>query len=294
MTAQPLYAQWSGDAVRLDRALAELQLVRSRSQASELIAAGAVELDGALIRKAGTKVSAGSKLTVFGADHYVSRAAHKLIAGLDAFSVSPESKLCVDVGASTGGFTQVLCERGAMRVLALDVGHDQMAPMVRAENRVQVFEGCNAREMTREMLGLSDDAATLPQLIVADLSFISLRLVLDAMVRVAAPNADFVLLVKPQFEVGRLGVKAGIVTDPLLAAAAVRDVCVCAASLGIYPQGIIASPMVGSFGNQEFVIHFSQEKDLDIEVWDQRITELTNATIGMVNAANLVTAGSDK
>lgn len=283
MTTQVSEAVWQGEAERIDRVLAELRLVRSRSQASEFISAGLVLLNGSPVTKTGTRVRAGAVIEVRGGDHYVSRAAHKLIAGLDAFGVSPKAKRCLDVGASTGGFTQVLLERGAQQVFALDVGHDQLASTVRTDNRVVVLEGCNAREMTAGTLGLAYGSADLPSLVVADISFISLRLVLAAMVRVAARSADFVLLVKPQFEVGRLGVKNGIVSDPVVAAAAVCEVMVAAGELGLDTLGIVASPIAGGFGNHEFVVHFAHRDEVDPGRWNQRVYQLCTDTIGVVN-----------
>lgn len=270
-----LTAMWSGDRSRLDRVLPELGLARSRSQAAELIAAGVVRIDGEPAQKAGYRVSPGSTVAVTQPDHYVSRAAHKLIAGLDAFNVQVSGKLALDLGASTGGFTQVLLERGVRDVFALDVGHGQLVEELRADSRVRVVEGCNARELTPELLAAVTGVSEAPQVVVADLSFISLTLVLPAIARVAAAGAELVLLVKPQFEVGRLGVRDGIVTDSLGAAAAVLEVLKVAAGLGYVTRGLIASPITGGSGNQEYVVHFGSGAPEDPTEWEQRIRELT-------------------
>lgn len=246
---------WVGEAARLDLALAELGLARSRSHAAELIARGRVRSDGRPAVKAGTRVTPGARLEVSGAEHYVGRAAHKLIAGLDAFGVEPAGMLVLDVGASTGGFTQVLLERGAREVIALDVGHDQLAPRLRADPRVRLVEGCNARELDAARLAAESGTAERPQLVVADLSFISLVLVLPALVR-AAPGARLLLLVKPQFEVGRQGVRDGIVVDAALAADAVQRVVETAVRHGLACAGVELSPLTGEHGNRELLALF--------------------------------------
>lgn len=247
---------WSGRAERLDRVVAELGLARSRSRAAESIAAGRVRVDGVVTEKTGAKVVSGSRVEVDGADRYVSRAAHKLVAGLDGFAIDAMGRLALDLGASTGGFTEVLLERGAREVLALDVGHDQLVPELRADARVRVVEGCNARELTPGLLAELTGTPKAPDLVVADLSFISLTLVLPAIAAVAAPGAELVLLVKPQFEVGRSGIRDGIVVDAALADDAVRRVVDCAESLGLRHRGLAPSPITGEHGNQEFLAYF--------------------------------------
>lgn len=246
---------WPGPAERLDRVLPRLGLARSRSQAAELIAAGAVRIDGDVTVKAAVRVPEGSRIEVAG-DRYVSRAAHKLVAGLDAFGIDPRGRLALDLGASTGGFTQVLLERGAREVLAVDVGHGQLVDELRDHPAVRVVEGCNARELTAARLHELTGTAEAPGLVVADLSFISLTLVLPAIVAVAAPEAELLLLIKPQFEVGRQGVREGIVVDPALAAQAVQRVIECAEELGLSSAGLIPSPLTGEHGNQEFLAYF--------------------------------------
>lgn len=245
-------------AERLDVALATRGLARSRTHAATLIAQGLVTVDGAPVVRASAKVGEEQSVEVAGADHYVSRGAHKLIAALDAFDVPVTGRLALDAGASTGGFSQVLLERGAARVIAVDVGHGQLAPQLMQEERLASFEGVNVRSLTAEQLaGLTGDDAR-PDLVVADLSFISLGQVLPALRETAVPEADFVLLVKPQFEVGRAGVREGIVHDPVLRADALTGVLWAGFDLGLGTAGVIASPIAGSHGNREFLIHLTE------------------------------------
>ena len=265
---------WGGATERLDRVLPALGLARSRSQATELISQGKVRADGDVVTKAGTKIAEGTTVSVEGGDHYVSRAAQKLLAGLDAFAVDPSGALALDVGASTGGFTQVLLERGAREVLAIDVGHGQLAERIRNDSRVRAVEGCNARELTAESLAVATGVSEAPELVVADLSFISLELVLPALLRVAAPSAQMVLLVKPQFEVGRQGVSGGIVTDPELAVRAVARVILFATQLGLRCQAVALSPISGEHGNREVLAHFVRAEAADPTEWEQRIRTL--------------------
>ncbi|WP_149085732.1 MULTISPECIES: TlyA family RNA methyltransferase [Microbacterium] len=240
---------------RLDAALASRGLARSRTHAATLIAEGLVSVDGRPVVKASTPVDEGSTITVDGADHYVSRAAHKLIAGLDGFDVPVKGRLALDMGASTGGFTQVLRERGARRVLAVDVGHGQLAPSIAADPGVTAVEGFNVRYMSPEIVTEATGESSAPDLVVGDLSFISLELVLPAVVAVAAPGADVLLLVKPQFEVGRTAVRGGLVTDPATRADAVARVVWSAWDAGLGMSGILPSPILGTHGNAEYLVH---------------------------------------
>src|SRR6185312_8056697 len=192
---------------RLDAALAERGIARSRTHAARLIADGVVTVDA---------------LTA--SDHYVSRAAHKLIAALDEFAVDPRGRVALDAGASTGGFSQVLLERGASQVLAIDVGHGQLASEIQDNGALTAVEGFNIRDLTREWVGSQLHSPEFPTLVVADLSFISLTLVLKPLRDAVDPAADFVLLVKPQFEVGRTGIREGIVHEPGLRADAMSGV----------------------------------------------------------------------
>ncbi len=265
-------AEWEADPARLDRVLPELGLVRSRSRATELIAAGGVSVNGLKATKPGVKVAPGSRIQVAGDDHYVGRAAHKLIAAFEEFPLTAAGVIALDVGASTGGFTQVLLERGAAAVLAIDVGHNQLAPELRSDPRVHLVEGRNARELTAENLAADTGVAARPQLVVADLSFISLTLVFPALARVAEPNAQLMLLIKPQFEVGR--VKDGVVTSPRLWAEAISTVIDAAAAHGFAARGLAQSPLVGGSGNREFLAFFTRGDAADPAEWDGRIAQL--------------------
>ena len=264
--------EWRGDTERLDRVLPALDLVRSRSQATELILGGHVRLDGAVVRKSGARVSAGARIEVHGADHYVSRAAHKLLAALDTFAVEADGRLALDLGASTGGFTQVLLERGARAVQAIDVGHGQLVEELRGDPRVRVVEGCNARDLTAPGLAEATGLSEAPDLVVADLSFISLGLILPAIARVASPAADCIVLIKPQFEVGR--VRDGVVTDPRLRAEAIRIVLRAAHTQRLSVRGLARSPIEGGQGNREFLAHLTREAAPDQTEWESRIEAL--------------------
>lgn len=260
---------------RLDSALAARGLARSRTHAAKLIAEGVVTVDGAPAVKPSMPVGESQTIEVAGQDHYVSRAAHKLVAGLDSFEVVVEGRLALDVGASTGGFTQVLLERGAGRVIALDVGHEQLVEELRTDARVAVVEGCNARYLDADELARVSGVQESPSLVVADLSFISLTTVLPALVAVATENADFVLLIKPQFEVGRSGIREGIVRDAALREDAVMGVLWAAWDLGLRTAGVLRSPIAGGSGNREFLVHFSRTTGSDPGVWQDEVRAQT-------------------
>ncbi|WP_046468479.1 TlyA family RNA methyltransferase [Allosalinactinospora lopnorensis] len=238
---------------RLDAELVRRGHARSRGHAAELIDAGHVHVAGVLAGKPATQVGRDQPIVVRMPDSepsYVSRGAHKLIGALDAFGTGVKGRHCLDAGASTGGFTDVLLRRGAARVVAVDVGYGQLAWSLRNDDRVTVRERCNVRDMAPEQAG-----EPRPDLVVGDLSFISLTLVLPALVECAAPDADFVLMVKPQFEVGRDRVGAGgVVRDPELRADAVRSVAARAHALGLGIEGVAASPLPGPSGNVEYFL----------------------------------------
>lgn len=243
---------------RVDAELVRRGLARSRQQAAELIGAGRVSIDGIPAAKAATAVSLDAKLVVTDADErrWVSRGAHKLIGALDAFGVAVDGRRCLDAGASTGGFTEVLLDRGAREVVAADVGYGQLAWSLRSDPRVVVMERTNVRELAADAIGGSVD------LIVADLSFISLGTVLPALVACASSHADIVPMVKPQFEVGKDRVGAGgVVTDPALRAEAVLTVAHRAAGLGWHPVGVTASPLPGPSGNVEYFLRLRAAGD---------------------------------
>ncbi|MFI5804284.1 TlyA family RNA methyltransferase [Streptomyces sp. NPDC051561] len=241
---------------RLDAELVRRKLARSREHASQLIAAGRVKVAGTVATKAATQVETAAALVVLKDDDdpdYVSRGGHKLAGALTAFTplgLKVEGRRALDAGASTGGFTDVLLRAGVAHVVAVDVGYGQLAWSLQSDERVTVKDRTNVREMTLEMIdGVPVD------LVVGDLSFIPLGLVLPALARCAAPDADLVLMVKPQFEVGkeRLGT-GGVVRSTELRADAVRNVARQAWGLGLGVQGVTASPLPGPSGNVEYFL----------------------------------------
>jgi 23S rRNA (cytidine1920-2'-O)/16S rRNA (cytidine1409-2'-O)-methyltransferase len=242
---------------RLDSELVRRGLARSREQAAELIDAGRVRVAGRPAGKAATQVEMGAAIVVTAVDDdpaYVSRGGHKLAGALEKFAaLDPAGRRCLDAGASTGGFTDVLLRAGAAHVVAVDVGYGQIAWSLRTDDRVTVVERHNIRELTPEQV--TGPGGALPSLVVADLSFISLRLVLAPIQRSVTPDADYVVLVKPQFEVGKDRVGAGgVVRDPMLRAAAVRGVAEYAGTLGLGVEGVTASPLPGPSGNVEYFL----------------------------------------
>ncbi|UXZ57343.1 TlyA family RNA methyltransferase [Curtobacterium sp. Arg-1] len=263
--------------VRLDALLPARGLARSRTVASKLIQDGRVLVGGRAVLKPSTPVAPDAEIEVDAADEWVSRAARKLVGALDAFDVDPVDRVVLDVGASTGGFTQVLLARGARRVVALDVGHGQLHPTIALDERVAVVEGTNARNLTRADYLALDDAATDTSLVVGDLSFISLRLVLPALAE-AVPADEFVLLVKPQFEVGRGGVREGIVHDAGLRNDALMNVLWAAWDQGLGTSGLTASPIVGTHGNHEYLARFQRGVGGNPTEWRVRATELTEGS----------------
>jgi 23S rRNA (cytidine1920-2'-O)/16S rRNA (cytidine1409-2'-O)-methyltransferase len=259
---------------RLDSVLAERGLARSRTVAAKLIADGLVTVDGLAVVKPSARVRADQVVEVAESDHYVSRAAHKLIAALDGFEIDPSGLLALDVGASTGGFTQVLLERGARHVVALDVGHGQLAESVRGDVRVTVVEGSNARYMTAGSLAEESGSSEVPQLVVGDLSFISLTTVLPALVSSVGLGADYVLLVKPQFEVGRTGIREGIVRTKGLREDAVNGVLWAAWDLGLPTAGILPSPIAGNAGNREYLAWLSARVGGNPTEWTKQVSAI--------------------
>ena len=235
---------------RLDAELVRRRLASSREQAQEAIAQGRVTVAGVVATKAATQVedSAAIEVNTGGESVYVSRGAHKLVGALDAFGIDVRRRNALDAGASTGGFTQVLLERGAAQVIAVDVGYGQLAWPVRSVPSVVVMERTNVRYLT------PSDVPFAPDLIVADLSFISLTVVLPALADVAAPGAELLVMVKPQFEVGKDKVGHGVVTDPNLRTQAVRAVAEAAVGLGLGVKGVVASPLPGPKGNVEYFL----------------------------------------
>jgi len=243
---------------RVDVELVRRGLARSRQQAAELIGAGRVSINGMPAAKPATAVAVTASLTVQGdGEHnWVSRGAHKLIGALDTFGLTVQGRRCLDAGASTGGFTDVLLDRGAREVVAVDVGYGQLAWPLRSDARVSVIERTNVRDLSSDTIGGAVD------IIVADLSFISLTTVLPALIGCAAPDADIVPMVKPQFEVGRDQVgTGGVVHDPALRAAAVLGVARRAEQLGWHTVDVTASPLPGPSGNVEYFLWLRAQTD---------------------------------
>ena len=236
---------------RLDILLAERGLAPSRERARALIIAGQVTVDGVVVSKAGAPIAADARVELAAPDHpYVGRGGVKLAHALDAFGVDPRGRHALDVGASTGGFTDVLLQRGAASVVALDVGHGQLDWRLRNDPRVLVREGVNARALTRADVPHQVTLATI------DVSFISLRLILPALKPFLDPPGDIVALVKPQFEAGRDEVgRRGLVTDPAVHDAVLARVTDAAAAIGLRRIAMTPSPITGATGNQEFFLH---------------------------------------
>ncbi len=251
---------------RLDAELVRRGLARSRDHAADLIETRSVMVGGIPASKPATQVDAETSIKIQGErDDFVSRGGHKLAGALDAFpEIVVEGKRALDAGASTGGFTDVMIKRGVRHVVAVDVGYGQMAWELRQDPRVTVLDRTNVRHLTIEQIGDPVD------LIVADLSFISLTLVLPALVSVSRSSADFLVMVKPQFEVGREKLGAGgVVRDPLLRKAAVQEVADSAYDMGLGCRGVVASSLPGPSGNVEYFLWLQRgaseisEADLD-------------------------------
>ena len=240
--------------IRLDRAVVEQGLAVSQAQAESLIEAGKVLVDGLPRRKPAAQISRGAHIKILGPGlAYVSRGGHKIAHALDTFQVDPAGRVCADLGASTGGFTDCLLQRDAAQVFAIDVGYGQLAWSVRTDPRVVVMERTNARHLKAEDLSAPVD------LIVGDLSFISLRLILPAIQRIGQAGAEAVLLIKPQFEASPDGLRrGGVVKDDDTRAAAIAGVVEDAVAQGFVVHGTVASPIAGArSGNIEELIHLS-------------------------------------
>ena len=233
---------------RIDRLLVERGLFESRSKAQAAIEAGLVTVDGRTVAKASEEIPANAKLHASAAHPYVSRGGVKLAAALDHFHIDPKGRICLDVGASTGGFTQVLLVGGASRVYAIDVGHGQLHESLRARPEIVSLENTDIRALSASSFN------ELPDLVTIDVSFISLKLVLPPALALAKPAAQLVALIKPQFEAGRSAVKKGIVRDPAVHTAVCDDIANCVAALGWRVLGIIPSPIEGGDGNAEFLL----------------------------------------
>jgi 23S rRNA (cytidine1920-2'-O)/16S rRNA (cytidine1409-2'-O)-methyltransferase len=236
--------------IRLDQLVVERGLAPSRERARALILAGRVIVAGKPMSKAGTAVDQEAPVELLEPDHpYVGRGGLKLAHALDTFTIPVTGRECLDVGASTGGFTDVLLQRGAARVVALDVGHGQIDWTLRNDPRVRVIEGFNARHLTpTDLPGLVD-------LVTIDVSFISLRQIFPVIPPLLRPAADVVALVKPQFEAGRAEVRKGVIHDSAVHDRVLAEVSAAAAAIGLRPAGSTPSPITGQKGNIEFLLH---------------------------------------
>jgi 23S rRNA (cytidine1920-2'-O)/16S rRNA (cytidine1409-2'-O)-methyltransferase len=245
---------------RVDLLLVAQGLCASRSEAQRLLLAGKVRMAGQRVDKPGTLVPADAPLTLVGPEHpFVSRGGVKLRHALRAFRVEPRDRVCLDVGASTGGFTDCLLRAGARLVIAVDVGYGQLHPRLRQDARVHVLERTNIRHLEASRLPAIPDLATV------DASFISLTLVLPAVRPLLTERFDIVALVKPQFEVGKGHVgKQGVVRDPTLHRTVLERVAECAARLGCGVVGMTASPLLGPMGNREFLVHMASGPGGDV------------------------------
>ncbi len=242
---------------RLDKVLVERGLAPTRAKALAMIMAGWVKVNGTKAEKAGQPVREDAQIEVSGrAEEWVSRGAHKLLKALDVFSIDPDGLVCLDIGASTGGFTEVLLSRGASRVFAVDVGYGQLAWKLRSDPRVEVMERTNARLLTPGQFPGPMD------LVVVDASFISLRLLLPPLLELLGGEGEMVLLVKPQFEAGRERVgKGGVVRSPEIHRLVLEEFCAFASSLqGISLAGLTWSPIKGPSGNIEFLAYLSRRR----------------------------------
>jgi 23S rRNA (cytidine1920-2'-O)/16S rRNA (cytidine1409-2'-O)-methyltransferase len=238
--------------VRIDRLLVDRGLIESREQAARRIMAGEVFVDAKRVDKAGALVPADAEIEIQGRSPYVSRGGEKLAHALDAFGVKVAGRVCMDVGASTGGFTDCLLQRGAARVFAVDVGTAQLDAKLRTDPRVVVMEQTNARTLDPRIFGDQPTLATI------DVAFISLEKILPSVFGVLAPRGEVVALVKPQFEVGREHVgKGGVVRDPALHRSAVQRLARYTVLRGWHVLGVTASPLRGPKGNREFFLHCS-------------------------------------
>jgi len=239
--------------MRLDALLVQKGLVESREKARALILAGQVDVNGRGAQKAGTMVDVLADVRVIGPEHpWASRGGIKLAHALDTFGIDVTGALALDIGASTGGFTDVLLQRGARRVIALDVGHGQLHWKLRTDPRVTVIEGANARHLTRADL---PDIGAGVDFVSIDVSFISLALIFPVLPPLLAPGARIVALVKPQFEAGRRDVgKKGIVSDPAVHDRVVAEVTSAAAEVGLERLALVDSPITGAQGNEEVLM----------------------------------------
>jgi len=260
-----------GGRVRLDRLLVDRGLTPSREQAARRILAGEVLVDGQPVEKVGALVPKGADVELKGRSPYVSRGGEKLAQALDDFGVTVAGRVCLDVGASTGGFTDCLLQRGAVRVYAVDVGTGQMDARLRRDPRVILMEKTNARTLDARVFPEQ------PSLAVVDVAFISLEKILPSVFGVLASRSETIALIKPQFEVGRDAVgKGGVVRDPAQHRAVVSRLARYAVLRGWHVLGVTASPLRGPKGNREFFLHVSTQGRTAVDL-ESRITRTVEA-----------------
>jgi 23S rRNA (cytidine1920-2'-O)/16S rRNA (cytidine1409-2'-O)-methyltransferase len=236
---------------RLDKVIKQRRLIRSRSRAQRMIEAGRVKVNGQIVNRPGHPIDSEAEIEILGYEPYVSRGGEKLEAALERFRIDPKGRFCLDVGASTGGFTDCLLQHGAAKVYAIDVGHDQLHPRLRSHPLVVAREGLNARYLEPKDIDEPIDLATV------DVSFISLKLILPPLVEILAPGGDLVALVKPQFEVGKDALpKDGVVKDASAQAKALQDVArFLRDETPWHVVDEMVSPVRGEKGNVEFFLH---------------------------------------
>ena len=259
---------------RLDRALVERGLVSTRTKAQRLIERGVVEVDGEAITKTSFSVSDDAAIVVTEPDMDVGRGALKLRAALERWPIPVVGADAVDLGASTGGFTQVLLESGASSVVAIDVGHGQLHPSMAEDPRVTSWEGQNILELTPELWRHKKFSEAIT-VVVADLSFVSLSAVVPTVVNLFGVHSHYTLLVKPQFEVGRSGIREGIVKNERLREQALRDVANTCGEAGIPVRAVMCSPITGEKGNVEYLLYASATSSLYPAEWDGQIPVLS-------------------
>ena len=260
------------DFPRLDLALVERGLAESRTRAARLIDAGDVQVDGRIVTKAGYRVDPESTIDVTALTRWVARSAMKLLAACERFDLNFTGRTVLDIGASTGGFTEVALSRGASRVVAVDVGHGQLHPRIRDDYRVIVREGVNARELTPDeveawRVARIDD-------VLVDVSFISLTHIIPSLVRALGTGFRYVFLVKPQFEVGKGNLVDGVVRDASKRLASIESVCTAIVEAGLPISGLIASPIDGEHGNREVLVYGDATTSLDAREWTDLVASL--------------------
>ncbi len=241
---------------RLDKVIKQRRLIRSRSQAQRMIAAGRVKVDGRILTRPGHPIDSEAEIEILSFEQYVSQGGDKLDAALEQFRIDPKGLVCLDIGASTGGFTDCLLQHGAAKVYAIDVGHDQLHPRLRRHPKVVVREGLNARYLEAQDIGEPIE------LVVIDVSFISLKLILPPLVEILAPKGKIIALVKPQFEVGKEGLPDdGVVKEEALRRAVLTDIrAFIETDTPWSVQADMQSPVGGSKGNIEFLLHFQSSQ----------------------------------